>query len=89
MVLEQELTYFEAMRDEWLRHYEGQVALVKGEELHGTFTTSAEAFEAGVHLFGTQAFLIKKLEVDGQVVQYPALSVGMISAHSQSVRSRP
>jgi len=82
MVLEQELIYFEAHKSEWLQHYKGQVALVKGTALHGTFTTGHEAFEAGVRLFGRASFLVKEILEEDQTIQYPALAVGMISAHS-------
>ena len=81
MVLDRELSYYEEKRTEWLEHYEGHVALVKDQTLHGTFTTVREAFEAGVQSFGNQPFLIKKIEEKDQLIQYPALSVGMISAH--------
>ena len=80
MVLDQELAYFDKQRKEWLHYYNGQVALVKGEKLYGTFTTISEAFDAGVHLFGTQPFLIKEIEEEDKVIQYPALSVGILSA---------
>ena len=81
MVLDEELAYFNKQRNEWLHYYKGQIALVKGEELLGTFTTISEAFDAGVQRFGTQPFLIKEIQEEDQVIQYPALSVGMLSAH--------
>ena len=83
MVLDAELIYFDKHRVEWLKVYKGQVALVKGDALHGTFTTSKQAFEAGVKLFGTAPFLVKLIEETDAVIQYPAFSIGMLSAHSE------
>ncbi len=80
-VLAQELEYFEQNREEFLKHYDGQFALVKGSELHGTFTKEVEAFEAGVELFGTAPFLIKQVLESDTLAQVPALTLGLISAH--------
>ena len=82
MVLDAELAYFDKHRDEWLKVYKGQVALVKNAALHGTFTTPNQAFEAGVQMFGTAAFLVKGIEEVDEVIQYPAYSIGMLSADS-------
>lgn len=81
MVLDAELAYFDKHRDEWLKVYKGQVALVKGATFHGTFTTTLQAFEAGVNLFGTSPFLVKEIEDADAVIQYPSFSIGMLSAH--------
>jgi len=82
MALEQELQYFHAHKDEWLRIYADQFALIKGEELYGTFTTLQEAFDEGIRRLGNQPFLIRQISEREELVQYPALSVGMLSAHS-------
>jgi hypothetical protein len=64
-----------------LDHYSGQFALIKGDELGGTFTTFNEAFEAGIARYGNVSFLIKPVVADETPVQAPALFVGMLSAH--------
>ena len=79
-VLEQELRYFEAHKKEWLQHYKGQFALVKGEELLGTFTSFEEAFDAGIEKVGNQPLLIKQVLDKDPEVQYPALAVGVLHA---------
>jgi hypothetical protein len=48
MALETELRYFGEHKEEWLKHYEGKYALVKGETLVGTFTTFQEAYQRGI-----------------------------------------
>jgi predicted ferric reductase len=80
-VLEIELEFFTQHKDEWLRYYKGQFALVKGEELIGTFTTRTEAFSAGIGRLGNVPFLIKVVSEEEETVQFPALTVGMINAH--------
>jgi len=80
MPLEQELRYFESRRAELLTQHKGQIALVKGEELIGTYSTTREAFTQGVRLFGNQPFLLKAIEERDQIASIPALAVGAISA---------
>jgi hypothetical protein len=80
MTLEPEIAYFAQNLQEWLRHYRGQFALVKGARLAGTFTTFAEAYEAGVREFGLEPFLVKVLTDVEEQVQYPALAVGVLNA---------
>jgi hypothetical protein len=82
MALELELAYFEEHRQELLQHHEGKFALVKGRELVGTFTTFAEAFEAGVARFGNVPFLIKPVTAAESLAQAPALYTGVLSADS-------
>ena len=82
MALEREIEYFKSQKQELLRHYKGQLVLIKGEELSGTFTTHHEAFVAGVKRFGNVPFLIQPVLEEDEVVQLPALSIGVLSAHS-------
>ncbi len=89
MPLEVELNFFREHRSEWLEHYRGQYALVKDSELHGTFTTFREAFEAGVALLGNQAFLVTVVSEKDERAVIPALSVGVISARSEQIHSGP
>ena len=80
MALEQELAYFEVQKPQLLEHHAGQFALIHGEQLLGTYTTFQEAFEAGVRALGTQPFLVKQVTAEDRPVQFPALTVGLISA---------
>ena len=80
MPLEQELQYYSAHKIELLEHHQGQFALIKGDALLGTYTTLEEAFDAGVKALGNQPFLIKQVLETDEVIQYPALAVGMLHA---------
>jgi hypothetical protein len=81
MALEQELTYFQQHLPEWLSVYPGQFAVIKGDQLLGTFTTFDEAFAAGVKAYGTEPFLIRQVAETAPVAYNPALSVGALYAH--------
>ncbi len=79
-ILEQELRYFAAHKNEWLQPHKGQYALVKGEELLGTFTSFEETFDAGVEKLGNVPFLVKQILEKDTEVQFPALAVGVLHA---------
>ncbi|GAC1466547.1 MAG: hypothetical protein NVS2B14_17780 [Chamaesiphon sp.] len=81
MVLEQELKYFAENKEELLSHYKNQFALIKDASLLGTFTTEAEAYQAGIQKLGNQPFLIKKVVIEEDVDRIPALVLGLINAH--------
>lgn len=81
MALERESAYFNANQHDLLQHYRDQFALIHGDALLGTYTKFEEAYEAGVAKLGNQPFLIRQIIADATSVQYPALVVGMISAH--------
>jgi hypothetical protein len=82
MALERETAYFDAHKEELLRHNQGQFALVHDDILLGTFTRFEEAFEEGVKRLGNQPFLIRQILEEELPVQFPALVVGMIGAHA-------
>ena len=76
--LAEELAFFQEQRPELLKHNNGQFALIKGRQLHGTFTTFEEAYAAGVKLFGNKPMLIKQiLEVEPEG-KAPALMLGIL-----------
>jgi hypothetical protein len=81
MKLEQELEYFESIKEDLLEHYENKFALIKGQELVNTFTTWEEAFKAGTDRFGNVPFLIKLVQEKDESVQLPAFVVGAISVN--------
>ena len=69
MVLKVELGFYNNQKEELLKHYTGQFALIKGRTLVGTYEK-----------FGTSPFLIKPVQEEEELVQFPALLVGAISA---------
>ncbi|MFB6272799.1 MAG: hypothetical protein ABEL51_07910 [Salinibacter sp.] len=82
-MLDDELGYFEAHKDELVEHYEGQFVLIKDNELIQAFSTEKEAYEAGIARFGNEPFLIKRVvREDEPVAHYPALSLGVLNAGS-------
>ena len=80
-VLSVELAHFEKIKPELLQHYKGQFALIKSEELVGTFTKREEAYAAGVKRFGNVPMLIRQVLPEEPVQQIPALTHGLLNAH--------
>ena len=80
MALEKELAFLKEEKEELLRHYEGQLVLIKDAALIGAFSSEADAYRAGLQRFGNQAFLIKRVTKgdEDDVVSFPALTLGLI-----------
>jgi hypothetical protein len=78
--LEQELAAFERTKGELLASHKGKFVLIKGDQIHGTFTTEAEAYEAGVKAFGAGPFLVRQVTEDAQAATMPALFSGLLHA---------
>lgn len=85
MELQKEVEYYQANKEELLKHYKDKFALIKGEELMGTYTTWEEAFNEGVEKLGNVPFLIKQVREQDEIIQSPALAVGAISACSHTI----
>lgn len=81
MALEEELEYFKSIKNTSLAPYKGKFALIKGKKLIDAFTTSEEAYQAGVSRFGTEPFLIKEVADEETVESIPALNIGNLHAH--------
>jgi hypothetical protein len=82
MALERETAYFEAHKADLLDHHAGQFAVVFEDALIGVFGQFDEAYNEGVQRLGNRPFLIRQIVEDEAPVQFPALCVGMISAHA-------
>ena len=82
MALQTELAFYKDQKTELLKHHEGQFALIKDKKLIGTYTTWEEAFKDGVKRLGNVPFLIRLVQEKDEIVQFPALAVGVISARS-------
>lgn len=59
--LEKELETFEAHKVELLAKSCGRFALVKGDEVVGTFDTTDDAIQHGYERFGNVPFLVKEI----------------------------
>ena len=80
--LAHELAYFEAHKPDLLANHRGKFALIHEDQLLGTFDHFEEAFEVGVRQLGNRPFLIQPITDEPVTAQIPALTVGVISAHS-------
>ena len=60
-LLEQELTTFEAHREELLAAAAGKYALVHENDLVGTYNDEKDAIAEGYRRFGNVAFLVKRI----------------------------
>ena len=82
-MLEQELEYYESIKETLLKHYKGKFALIKGQELIGTFDTDRQVYTEGVERFGSEEFLARPITEEESVAKYPALTLGLLTdAHS-------
>ena len=77
--LQTELEYFQKHKQEYLKLYQGQFVLIKGEVLAGTYTTEAEAYKAGLEKFGNTPFFIKQVLDNDESISYPALTAGVLN----------
>lgn len=77
-VLKTEMMFYARKRAELLPHHAGQFALIRGEELLGTFTTEVEAYEAGLRIIGNKPFLIQEITAEDRSLRVPALFLGMV-----------
>jgi len=82
MVLKEEVEYYNKMKLDLITKHEGKYALIKGQELKGIYNSEFEAYEAGVKMFKDEAFLIKHITKEEETVEFPALALGIIYAHS-------
>ena len=69
--LQPELEYFQQHRQEYLKYYKGQFALIKDQQLAGTYTTEVEAYAAGLEKFGNVPFFIRQVLDTDETVSYP------------------
>ncbi len=79
--IKKELQYFEKIKADLLKTNKGQFALIKGEELLGTFSTMEEAYKQGVDRFGVEPFLIKQIVEIEEKQKIPALTSYLIHAN--------
>jgi hypothetical protein len=78
--LEQELKFYEEHRGEFLALNRGQFALIKGEELIGTFSTLQEAYNQGIERFGNIPILIRQILPADHAHKIPAFTQGLLRA---------
>ena len=79
-VLQEELEVFRAEKARLLKDHAGKYALIKGSQLIGTYDTEENALTEGVARFGAGPFLIKIISEEEPKIDFPALTLGLISA---------
>jgi hypothetical protein len=79
-MLVKELEYYNRRREEFLREYRDKFVLIKGEELLGIFDSEQAAYSEGVNRLGNQSFLIKRVTEEEEIVNLPALVLGLTNA---------
>jgi hypothetical protein len=79
-VLDKELAFFNTHKGEWVKNHPDKFALVKGDELIGTFDTAEAALAEGAKRYGSTAFLVRKINQSDENVFIPALSLGLLYA---------
>jgi hypothetical protein len=77
----QEMTAYEAKKEELVKLCEGKFSLFKGAEFAGTFDTSSAAYAEGIARYGNVPFFIKQVLRTEVIEQIPALSLGLMHAH--------
>ncbi len=82
MSFELEQKYYNDHKAELLSHHDGKFVLIVGEELVGAYDRQEDAYRAGVARFGNVAMFIKRVQAEDPPVSIPAMTLGLISAHS-------
>jgi hypothetical protein len=77
-VLEKERKVYEKEKPELLKTHAGQYALIHDDDLIGTYSSFADAYDEGVRRFGLDSFFIQEIREDDPKSGSPALSVGAI-----------
>ncbi len=81
-MLDQEIKYYEAQREQLLATNQGKFVLIKGENIIGIYDSEAAAYDEGLSKIGNQPFLIKQItDQDGDSITLPAYALGLIDAH--------
>jgi len=79
-IFQKELEYYEKNKQSFLKNYQNQFLLIKGEELFGSFTNEVDAYKTGVEKFGNEAFLIKQVVKKETIQTNYSLYSGLIHA---------
>lgn len=82
MPFEREQKYYDDHKRDLLEHHAGKYVLVVGDELVGTFDNQEAAYGVGIERFGNVPLFIKRVEADDPPASIPAMTLGLISAHS-------
>lgn len=76
-LLAEEISYYEANKDNFIRDHLNRYLLIKGQELIASYETEGAAIGEGVRRFGTEPFLVRLSGEDTPVFSVPALTLGI------------
>jgi hypothetical protein len=81
-VLEKERKFLETHKDELLLKYGGKILVISGEQVTGAYETMEEALQGAVEKHGLDNVLIRRPGEAQIEFSAPALTLGILSAHS-------
>ncbi len=77
--LQTEYQYYLRIKADLLKQYKGKFALIKKQELVGTFDTDQDAYNAGLDKFGNVPILIIRIQETEESAWIPVLSMGLLN----------
>jgi len=81
--LSEEYAYFNEIKKELIKNYEGKYALIKGHNLVGIYDTDTDAYQVGIMQYGNEPFLIVKISQENEIFWIPTLELGLLDANNQ------
>ena len=83
-MLETERAYFSEKIDDWVKENPNKFVVVTGTEALGFFDSNEQALSVGARTCGLKPFLVRQVQKNPEEVSVPALTLGIINAHSTS-----
>jgi hypothetical protein len=80
MPLEVELKFYNSIKTDLLKNYEGKFTLIIGEEQLGIFDRPEDAYAKGIELKGNVPMLVQAIEKNERVETIPSMVLGLINA---------
>ncbi len=74
LLLAEELKCFDGQKPDLLKRFEGQFALIKGNQLIGTYASELDAYVQAIKQLGNVPFLIKLIVAKEEPVWIPIVS---------------
>lgn len=79
--LKKEYQYYLQVKPDLLKSSAGKFALIKDENVVGTFDTDADAYKVGLSKFGNVPFLIVRVQDQEERSWTPILQLGLLHAN--------
>jgi hypothetical protein len=88
VALEREKKYFNEIRESLMATHADHFAVIQGAVLIGLYPNMEEAYSEAARKLGLTSVLIKKVSEQEQLVNIPALALGILSANYKHPTSR-